>query len=282
VTYSTDPIQRDQRAYALAKEYLLSLDGVTPDMVDRHLHRSTGERPDSLPGIYRHLLETAQNRTMSPSVIGNAIGGVDKLGDLLCEFEPAAVAAKYGYGWETVLGDIVTQLKPRGKIRKSPKSLWPQFCRTITSGARFLVQFRGASDFYAWADSFDLDDRTRPALPMLLSYEIEGFGFPLACDFLKELGYPGFGKPDVHLKKIFVALGLSPSEHDYQVFKAIVRVARNVRTTPYDVDKLFWLIGSGNFYLDGVKIGRHRDDFIRHATRRMNSDSSLDCTQEQT
>ncbi len=38
---------------------------------------------------------------------------------------------------------------------------------------------------------------------MLLGREINGFGFALSCDFLKELGYEDFPKPDVHLRDIF-------------------------------------------------------------------------------
>jgi hypothetical protein len=267
VEITIDQPQRDRESYTLAREYLLSLDGVTPEVLDRHLSPSAVERPDSLAGIYKHLLETAQNRNMSRNVIGRAIGGIDNLGGLLCRFRPAGVVEKYGNSWEGVLDDIITQLKPGGKIRRSPRSLWPQFCKTITSGAEFLAKFSKASDFYEWVEYFDQDDRARPALPMLLSYEIHGLGFPLACDFVKELDYPNFGKPDVHLKKIFAALELSVTEDNYQVFKAIVRVARNVGVPPYNVDKLFWLIGSGNFYLDGTKVGRHRDKFIDYATK---------------
>jgi hypothetical protein len=268
-----DQAQRDQRAYALAREYLLSLEGVTSEMLDRHLSPSADERPDTLAGIYRRLLEAAQSPNMSPTVIGQAIGGVEKLADLLCGFQPAAVMGKYGDNWEAILDDIVTQLNPRGKIRRSPRSLWPRFCRTITSGAEFLAQFKGSSDFYKWVDLFDQDDRAHPALPMLLSYEIDGFGFPVACDFIKDLGYPNFAKSDIHLKKIFKALGLCPTEDDYQVFKAIVRVARNVGVTPYNVDKIFWLIGSGNFDDDGVKTGRNRNRFIEYASKDLQSQS---------
>ena len=91
---------------------------------------------------------------------------------------------------------------------------------------------------------------------MLLSYEIHGFGFPLACDFLKEIGYTGFGKPDTHLKKIFGKLHLSRSSKDYDVFRAILRIAAHAGKTPYEVDKIFWLVGSGNFYHNGLGIGR--------------------------
>jgi len=58
--------------------------------------------------------------------------------------------------------------------------------------------------------------------------------------------------------------------NDYQIFKAVIRVAKNVQLSPYNVDKLFWLIGSGNFYNDKQignkgKIGSHKKDFLTYA-----------------
>ena len=100
---------------------------------------------------------------------------------------------------------------------------------------------------------------------MIIGMEVRGIGFPLACDFLKELGYEDFAKPDVHLKFIFRELHLCPLDSgDYQVFKAIVRVANHAGVTPYAADKLFWLIGSGRFYDNPEieNIGRHREEFV--------------------
>jgi hypothetical protein len=93
----------------------------------------------------------------------------------------------------------------------------------------------------------------------------------LACDFIMGLGYENFSKPDVHVKEIFWALGLSLfGTSDYEVFRAIARVARNADITPYNVDKLFSLIGSGYFYEDphiGNKgrIGSQKKRFIEVA-----------------
>jgi hypothetical protein len=54
---------------------------------------------------------------------------------------------------------------------------------------------------------------------------------------------------------MFAALELCENEvDDYRLFKAIIRVAKNAGVTPYALDKLFWLIGSGNFY-DDPEIG---------------------------
>lgn len=98
---------------------------------------------------------------------------------------------------------------------------------------------------------------------MLLSKEIDGFGFALACDFLKELGYRDYPKPDVHLIKIFSSLGLSESDEQYDVYKSIIEMSEVVGEDAYTVDKIFWLISSGRFYLVNVNTGRNRDKFIR-------------------
>jgi hypothetical protein len=98
---------------------------------------------------------------------------------------------------------------------------------------------------------------------------IPGFGLALSCDFLKSLGYVNFGKPDTILRALFADLGLSASDDARQVLGAMSRVAYNVGVTTYNVDMLFWLIGSGKFYLDGVNIGRRRSDFIEFAQARL-------------
>ena len=72
----------------------------------------------------------------------------------------------------------------------------------------------------------------------------------------------------MHVKDIFGSLWLCPpGAGDYGVFKAVGRLARNAGVTPYNVDKLFWLIGSGYFYNDehiGKKgrIGSRKEAFI--------------------
>jgi len=257
----------DRQSYELAQKYLLGLPGISRKMIDKHIYFPPGKRPRTLNEVYKRFLESAQNASMGPSVIGKSVGGIDALGKVLCGFDPADILDKYNDNWEKVLNTIIKELKPSGKIRQTSRSLWPRFSKTIISAARFLVQFKNEMDFYRWVNFFDKNTLARPALPMLLSYEIEGFGFPLACDFVKEIGYTNFGKPDVHLKKIFLELDLCKKSDDYNVFKAIVRVANNVDVPPYTVDKVFWLVGSGNFYLDNLKVGRHADRFIRYVRK---------------
>lgn len=221
-----------------------------------------------MPALYERLLLSAQNANMKAGVIGGSIGGVDKLAAVLEDFDSAAVISKYGGDCEAMLDEIVATLKPRGQIRRTPRSIWPRYCQTISSGAAFFDQFDSAQDFFQWADFFDRDDRARASLAMLLSREIAGFGFALSCDFLKEIGYVNFPKPDVHLRDIFKALRLCDDQaDDYQLFKAIIRLANNANVSPYHADKVFWLVGSGYFYRDENigsegRIGSKKQDFI--------------------
>ena len=265
----------DRRAYELAKGYLpgLNITGVTQTLIEKYLNPlSLNPRPTSKEELYQRLLGSAQNANMKAGVIGRAIGGVDKLAPILYGFNPEAVLTRYEDDWEAVLDQIVKEIKPRGKIRRTPRSIWPLYCQTILSAAAFINQFDKANQFFEWVDFFDRDVKARPSLPMLLDREIKGFGFALSCDFLKELGYVNFPKPDVHLHDIFTELGLCPLRvDDYQLFKAIIRLASNADVTPYAADKVFWLIGSGDFYAD-PKIGSissHKQEFIKFARSKL-------------
>ncbi len=275
----TEQAEHDIAAYELAKKFLLDLNisDVTSELLEGYLRSpEIASRPQSISDLYQRILQAAQGGGMKPKVIGGAIGGVSKLGPVLCDFEPAQVLEKYAT-WEQVLSEIKAKLKPRGKIRKVKRGIWPLYCQTILSAAQFMLQFGNAQAFYQWVDMFDSDDRTRVALPMILDKEISGIGFALACDFLKELGYAKFVKPDVMLRDIFRALKLcSPKADDYELFKAIIRVANNVKVEPYNVDKLFWLIGSGHFYKHqdiGKKgrIGNNKKKFIAYAKGELHS-----------
>jgi hypothetical protein len=264
---------RDCHAYTLAERYLLGLGvpGVTAELLAYYQRPPVNRlRPSDLAGIYQHLLGSAQNRGMASTVIGRSIGGLQNLSGVTFGFDPLRVAQQYRQSDE-LLSEIIATVRPRGSVRRTSRSLWPQFCRSALSGARFLADFESGQQFYAWVDAFHDDDRKLPALPLLLSKEIAGFGFALACDFLKELGYFKLAKPDVHVRAIIRGLLLSESKaDDYAVYKAVLRIARHQGTTAYDVDKTFWLVGSGFFY-DHPEIGRggrirtDRDGFIRRA-----------------
>ena len=263
----------DIKAYNAAKRFLLEN---TPDEVNEDVLVLYLDVPNisttniSINKIYNRLLESAQNANMKAGVIGGSIGGVENLAKVLFNFDPKRVLVEYKDNTDALLNKIVRELNPVGKIRRTSKSIWPKYCKTIVSAAEFISQFATAQDFIEWADYFYHDKKSFAALPMLLEAEIYGIAFPLACDFLKELGYVDFGKPDVHIIEQFEALGLiKEKSSNYQVLKAITRISEHVGVSAYNVDKVFWLIGSGYFYhhihigKDG-HVGRLKDAFIKH------------------
>jgi hypothetical protein len=264
----------NRKAYELAKAYLPSLNipNVTTSLIEKYLDPlSLDPKPVRKNQLYHRILTSAQSANMKAGVIGKAIDGVDKLSPVLFDFDPREVLLHYNNDWEAILNKIIAELKPRGQIRRTPRSIWPKYCQTILSAASFVEQFKSVDDFFKWVDFFDKDDRARASLPMLLSKEIAGFGFALSCDFLKELGYVNFPKSDVHLRDIFTALKLcDDKKDDYKLFKAVIRLAGHANVTPYNADKVFWLIGSGYFY-DNPEIGKkgrigsRKKDFIKYA-----------------
>ena len=104
--------------------------------------------------------------------------------------------------------------------------------------------------------------------------EIYGFGFPLACDFLKELGFENYGKPDVHIKDIFRAYKFiddldsktNTNESNCRVFKKMLEISKSIGISCYTLDKVIWLIGSGDFYLnENIRKISMKKDFMAMA-----------------
>jgi len=242
---------RHRDIYTAAYDYLLSLDSVDERLIEEHLNRwEQGKAPD-LNELYRGLLEASQNRQGMP----NAIGDVDELADYLYGFSLEEVLAIYD-AWDDFFSTIEeSEYTPPGRMeRDNSRNYWVQFSKSILSGARFLDRFDDIHEFNSFVESFYSSEYTRYSLPLLLGEEIHGLQFALACDFLKENGYPEFAKPDVHLKDIFLGTGLSESNDDFDIFIDIIRFADRIDELPYRVDKLFWLVGSGRFYLESPEI----------------------------
>ena len=263
-----------ENVYDEARNFLISqITNKVPDqdaesLLVHYIDKSHSSLP--LDGVYLSLLESAQNANMKSSVIGGSIGGVEKLGVILFDFNPQKVVDHYGTDSNRVLSDIEDQLKPSGQIRKTPRSIWPIYCVTILSSANFLTQFSSGSDFYDWANHFYQDKRSMEALPIIIEKKIHGIGYPLACDFLKELGFVNYGKPDVHIRDIFAGLGLcQQGSSDDDIQKIFGKIAEAKGVSAYNVDKLFWLIGSGFFYEHQAvgqngKIGSMKKPFIEY------------------
>ena len=100
-----------------------------------------------------------------------------------------------------------------------------------------MRSFKDASDFDEFVKRFNYNTSSRIALPLL-----------------------------VHMIDVFHGIGLCEKD-PISVFETIERIATDCRTvddsvTPYKVDKVFWLICSGNFYKENLSIKRHKAALI--------------------
>lgn len=215
-----------------------------------------------LSAVYKRLLESLINRQGFPNFIGKE--SINKMHDILFEYDCRETYAAYGENLEKLLIKFKKRFPDKRIDLAYPRSAWVQFAKSIISSAKFLSVFDNYSEFDEFVRSFSPNEHTIAALPMLLATEVHGAGFALACDFLKESGYVNYGKPDVHLRDIFIGTGVLKSDcSDLDIFKTIIKIAREVNQEPVTVDKIFWMIGSGKFERGNpLMIGRKKDKFI--------------------
>jgi len=263
---------QNKTIFETANEYLLSFDGITQEMINKHLNDWKDGKVKTIPDLCYKMIFHAQNQQGMP----NSIGDIDNISSFVFNFNPHEILKNYN-NWEDLFDKIKKKYTPPGRMVKgNPHNYWVRFCKSIFSIAKFSSRFGTIKDFDSFVQVFYYNEETRVALPLLLKEEIEGYGFALACDFLKESGYPEFIKPDTHITDIFNGLNLTTGENDLQVFRDVILFAKSINKLPYEVDKLFWLVGSGRFYLfkdehgNELEIPTSKKEFIKIVKEKLN------------
>ncbi len=252
---------KNQIVYRTACRYLHE---IKPEQIDSDDLKKyfVGDRLDfsTLEDVFEQIIHSAQNYQGMPNVIKyqerrERIKSILYNFNLECisQYDVEVLYQKFRYEFNVTSAD-------------NNFNSWHKWSKSIVDAAMFMIEFKDVEDFKSFVAKFDYNLLTRMAMPLLISTKISGLGFALACDFLKELGYTSYPKPDVHLTQVFVGAGLS-SDKPISVFEAIVRMAEDCKEidpeiTPYKIDKVIWLICSGRFYLDQISVGRHKEEFI--------------------
>jgi hypothetical protein len=248
-----------QAIYDEAYKYLLSFKEINEGIIKRHFDEWKTTKANTLKDVMLRMLKTIPNKQGMPKSIGN----VEDLKEYLEDYDPNRILKRYDGDWKKLFKYIKENHVTNGRMDISkPNNYWVIFCKGTISAASFLSQFKNLDDFNEFVNPFLVNEYTKVSLPLLLSKEVFGLGFALACDFLKEIGYVDFAKPDVHIIAIFYGIGISKSKDQYDVLKEAVRFSKLINKTPYVIDKLFWLVGSGSFYLSNIKIKTNRNQFI--------------------
>ena len=259
--------------YRKAEEFLLE---TTPSELCGELEKyfNVEKKFNSKNEIMFQLFGSLQNKHMATNVIG--FWKDDR--------KPIFREVLFDYHSDTILNtykadaDLLFDcFQKRFSINnaESKRNLWKMYAKSVISACNFLRIFSDANDFDKFIKCFSYNKLSSAALPMLLEKEVFGLGFALACDFLKELGYTQYPKPDVHIIEIFHAFGLC-EKNDYSAYKAVIEMAHIVNQTPYKVDKIFWLIGSGNYYHDKIEIkdNKNKEKFIERIKKEYRLENS--------
>lgn len=245
-------------------EALKYLYGIKPkEISDAELNKYfyVKEKQNTKNDISEMLFSSLQNYQSMPNVIG--FGSKKELfKKILFDFDSNKIINNYN-SYIDLLKVFEKEFKLNASGFERVNNSWVKYSKAVLSASKFMSQFKDAEDFDQFVNRFIYNESTAAALPMLLSKEIYGLGFALGCDFLKELGYDQYPKPDIHLIDVFSELGLSDRD-EYNCYKSIIKMSRLVNETPYKVDKIFWLICSGNYYLDGLTVDRKKKDFIEY------------------
>lgn len=245
---------------------------VVDEILDNHLGCKQWEnrKPKNMPKLFKAFLHHAKNRQSMPNTIGN----IENLSEVLFHFDHVKVNNQYTK-WERIFEAIyknhpsiavqMDEAKKRKEGKRVGVSHWESYCKSIISIAEFLSPYKTLDEFRDFVKSFIINKHTKHTLPLVFEKEIHGYGFALACDFLKENICRDFVKPDTHLNDIARELNITPKNNkdNYQIFKDVMTYCELIGEEPYVVDKVFWLIGSGNFYLSEIRIHSSKNEFIK-------------------
>ena len=244
--------------YQCAYNFLASKIG--KNALEKKLNHYRYHKADNMDDLFWYLLNSLTNKVGMQATIGD----IDVLGNYLFNFDPCQTHVHYQDNWKKLFKRIQVDYTPPGPMNeKNKNSYWVIFTKGILSGAEFLSQFESYEAFDDFVNSFAFNDISIGALPILLDQEVYGMGFAIGCDWLKEIGYSNYCKPDTHTIDILFESGVAPNQDNYTVFQAMVRMGRINNEPPSVIDRLLWLIGSGKYVEENEKITRQKAAFIQ-------------------
>ncbi len=268
--------QKYKLLYEEGYEFLLEMlpDSRTKEDLETFYFKPSKDQFTTIEDVFCRMIASAQNTGRREKVIRYWGKNSDAIHSVLDPIGIKGLAHTDPHELYLQLHDACIPRKPINK-----NDMWSKWSKSIVDCAKFLEGFDDAQAFFDFADFFarpnDVPEKARPYIAMALPFTIQstvfGMGLALALDFLKEVGYDSYAKPDVHLRRVFEELGLAYGKSDFDCFRAIAEAASTNDITPYKLDKLIWLICSGTFYeindKQEVKVTGKREEFIEHMRR---------------
>ena len=227
--------------------------------------------------IWVQMAFHAQNATIISNIV-KFEANLDFLDETLCHFEPNKFLKKYNNpDSEKNILQIVEDLHYNDKTCKGLKwnsekskeankdTIIRRYSNTLLDTAVYLSKFNNREEFlddllnhYEQKNYKELIKYFRKQVP-------HGFSVALSCDFLKEFdeSFSDLPKPDIHIKDTLCAICshdenyYNSEKREYECIQEMQQLTREINNslstdkqiTVYQLDKMIWLICSGNFYL---------------------------------
>ena len=205
----------------------------------------------SIQQLYSGYVFTLQNSVMMSNVI--------KLQELdnrfLLNYNCDKIIETYG---NSVTKFFKAVKKDNSHVKTYGRKLWKRFAFGVLDGAKFFSQFKSMRDFDKFIKPYaQLETEGAIILAQSIgSGHLRGLRFALAMDFLKNSGTsisPYCVKPDSHLLNTIPYIGIIKGKHkgfklELEVVRAVGKLSMMSGYSNFEIDKLFWLATSVNFY----------------------------------
>ena len=145
-------------------------------------------------------------------------------------------------------------------LRANRETNWDKYCKGLFEGLKYLADENGiqemdslvAFDYRNSAEKFS--DKIK--ILKRIQSKIHGLGFALTCDWLKECGCEWLAKPDIHIIEVIKRIKGVEKISERKVIEFVFEWSKLVDATAYKIDKIIWLLCTGNFYLNKPKTSR--------------------------
>lgn len=213
----------------------------TPNVVDM-----------SFENILEELASTLQTGQRLPNVI-NFLARKEQLRTIFKDYNAHELASADA---NELFNECVETF---GECVNNGERSWRIYIGGMIDGAGILDRFNTVNEFVTAINDFQTNhgltfEQYQDVMPTALrastginNWKIYGMKNPLACNFLKEIGFTDYVKPDTHLKAVFDAVSL-PYADDDDCLRIGRELAARYHVTPYALDRVIWLCCSGHYY----------------------------------
>lgn len=165
---------------------------------------------------------------------------IDKV---LCGLNLNAVREKYGNDVNRLWNDLCNEANIPDSKRNGA---WHKFAENIITLAAYLSGFKDIDELYAVFKKADSVEE-KIELVNTVSARVAQWGFAMASNWIKDMGMTGYCKPDQHVRAIIDGI-YQTGQNEKAVFKKVIEIAKECSVSPFVLDRVLFLVGSGDFY----------------------------------